>query len=408
MKLRIRKEVLVVVYCLLLIPAKVMSQTYDVQGQLSGWVMYSEETSSHTHVGLRYIPGLFISRHVTGEHSIDAELSLNSYGTGLIHELDDMETDGKIKPYRLWLRFSGSQFEIRLGLQKINFGSATLLRPLMWFDRIDPRDPLQLTDGVYGALFRYYFLNNANIWLWGLCGNDETKGWEIIPSDESAIEYGGRFQYPVLTGEIAFSFHHREADLKKGISDLVSTVNAPFPFDFLKQLDRIRATVPEDRFGLDAKWDMEVGVWFEGVMMHQEIDPSLLNYLRVLDMGEYQRYMNVGCDYTFGLGNGLHVLGEHFLVEVSDKAFGSGEGIEFSALSMNYPLGLIDNLTGIVYYDWENHDWYRFVNWQRTYDNWRFYLMGFWNPAQFQMYQQQESANTFAGKGVQLMVVFNH
>jgi len=53
-------------------------------------------------------------------------------------------------------------------LQKINFGSATLFRLLMWFDRIDPRDPLKLTDGVYGLLLRYYFHNNTNIWLWGL------------------------------------------------------------------------------------------------------------------------------------------------------------------------------------------------------------------------------------------------
>jgi len=56
----------------------------------------------------------------------------------------------------MWIRLSTKQFELRAGLQKINFGSATLLRPLMWFDKIDPRDPLQLTDGVYALLARYY------------------------------------------------------------------------------------------------------------------------------------------------------------------------------------------------------------------------------------------------------------
>lgn len=408
MKLRIRKVVLVVMCCLLLIPGGLSSQTYEVQGQLSGWVTYNEDDSSHTQVGLRYIPSLFMSKDVTGKHSIDAELSLNSYGTGIMHELNDIETDGKIKPYRLWLRFSGSQFEVRLGLQKINFGSAMLLRPLMWFDRIDPRDPLQLTDGVYGALFRYYFLNNANIWLWGLYGTDDPKGWEIVPSDDNTIEYGGRFQYPVLTGEIAFTYHHREMDLKKGLNDMISNVTVPIPLDFLKQLDIIRTSASEDRFGLDAKWDMEVGVWFEGVMMHQDIDPLLLKYLRFINIGTYQRVINFGCDYTLGLGNGLHLLGEYFIMRASEEAFGSGEGFEFSALSVNYPLGLVDNFTAIVYYDRENHDWYRFINWQRTYDNWRFYLIGFWNPDQFQLYQNQERVNTFAGKGVQIMAVFNH
>ena len=408
MKRRMRKGALVVMWCFLTIPESLISQTIESQGQLSGWMTVTEDESSPTQVGLRYIPSLFVSKYITGEYSIDAELSLNSYGTGLIHDLDDIETDGKIKPYRLWLRLSGSQFEVRLGLQKINFGSAMLLRPLMWFDRIDPRDPLQLTDGVYGALFRYYFLNNTNIWLWGLYGNDETKGWEVIPSDDSTIEYGGRFQHPVLTGEIAFTYHHREMDLKKGLHDLISRVTVPIPIDFLRQFDTIPASASEDRFGLDAKWDMEVGIWFEGVLMHQDIDPTLLKYLRLFHIGAYQRFINIGCDYTFGLGNGLHVLGEYFIMRASEEAFGSGEGAEFSALSVNYPFGLIDNLTGIVYYDWESHDWYRFINWQRTYDNWRFYLIGFWNPDRFQLYQNQESANTFAGKGIQVMAVFNH
>ena len=86
---------------------------------------------------------------------------------------------------------------VRGGLQKINFGSANLLRPLMWFDQIDPRDPLQLTDGVWGILGRYYFLNNANIWVWGLIGNDQRKGWEVIPSVKNKPEFGFRVQMPI-------------------------------------------------------------------------------------------------------------------------------------------------------------------------------------------------------------------
>ena len=76
-----------------------------------------------------------------------------------------------------------------------------LLRPLMWFDRIDPNDPLQLTEGVYGLLLKYTFLNNANIWLWGLYGNDDPKGWEAVPTQRKSAEYGGRLQAPFLSGE---------------------------------------------------------------------------------------------------------------------------------------------------------------------------------------------------------------
>ena len=356
----------------------------DLQGQMSAWMTINPEQSFETQIGLRYIPELFIEKNIFKKYSINSEISLNTYGSGLIHSFDDIDTDGKLKPYRMWLRFSSSQFEVRAGLQKINFGSATLLRPLMWFDRIDPRDPLQLTDGVYGLLGRYYFLNNANIWLWGLYGNDETKGWEVIPSDKKKIEYGGRIQVPLFTGEIAVSYHHRKANLQ----------NQAFAA-FLSSKNQI----PEDRFGLDGKWDIGIGLWFEGVLIQQDVDIARLRY---------QRLINVGLDYTFELGNGLNMLGEYFTLETSEKAFGSGEGISFSAVSFNYPLSLLDNLTAMIYYDWEQENWYRFINFQRTLDNWSFYLMGFWNPAQFQIYQNQQGKNLFAGKGLQVMVVFNH
>ncbi|MCK7489842.1 MAG: ABC transporter ATP-binding protein [Anaerotruncus sp.] len=39
---------------------------------------------------------------------------------------------------------------------------------MMWFDTIDPRDPLQLTDGVYALLLRYYTRGNANFWAWAM------------------------------------------------------------------------------------------------------------------------------------------------------------------------------------------------------------------------------------------------
>lgn len=399
MKLRMTKEIVCAAFCFLWCPAGLMSQAYEFQGQLSGWITVTAEASTPTQVGLRYIPSLFISQSVAGAYSIDAELSLNTYGTALVHAIDDTDADGKTKPYRLWLRFSGSQCEVRVGLQKVNFGSASLLRPLMWFDRIDPRDPLQLTDGVYGLLLRYYFLNNANLWLWGLYGNDETKGWDVAPSVDHEVEYGGRFQHPVLTGEIAVSYHHRKMDLEKGLRSLLSSISGDIPPGFNPRYALADKTAPEDRFGLDAKWDMELGVWFEGVLLHQDIEALPL---------KYQRLVTLGCDYTIGLGNGLHILGEYFIFEASDDAFGSGEGFEFSALSANYPLGLVDTITGILYYDWENEDWYRFINWQRTYDNWRFHLIGFWNPQRFQIFQTQDTASTFAGKGVQLLIVFDH
>jgi hypothetical protein len=157
--------------------------------------------------------------------------------------------------------------------------------------------------------------------------------------------------------------------------------------------------VPENRFGLDGKWDIGIGMWFEAVLIHEQTElPGL----------KYQRQWTLGADYTFNVGNGLTALTEFFRSESPYDAFGSANGVSLSALSLNYPIGVIDRLSGFLYFNWTNQSWYRLVTWQKTYDNWIIYLLGFWNPDSLQLYQTQTGNNLFAGAGIQFMVVFNH
>lgn len=369
-----------IVYASFILSGSVYAMEYNLKGQLSGWAIVAQSQGMwNNNLGLRYIPEVSLNQSLKSDSFLDAVVSLNGF---LSNDDNDVSDNSDIEMYRLWLRFSSSQFEIRAGLQKITFGPARLLRSLMWFDRIDPRDPLQLTEGVYGLLGRYYFLNNANVWIWCLYGNDETKGWEIVPSKKDEPEYGGRLQLPLLSGEIALSYHHRVADLQNQIPSIPQSIE-----------------IPEDRVGLDGNWDIGIGIWFEGTLIHQELEISPLRY---------KRFITLGMDYTFDVGNGLNLIGEYFTIEASEKAFGSGDGISFSAVYFNYPIGLLDNLTVMINYDWDNHDWYRYVNWQRRYDNWSLYFIGFWNPDEFLIQQSQRERSLFAGKGLQLMVVFNH
>lgn len=284
----------------------------------------------------------------------------------------------------MWARFSSARFEARLGLQKINFGSASLLRPLMWFDRLDPRDPLQLTEGVYGMLIRFYFLNNANIWVWGLYGNKDTKGWEFLSTKARSVEFGGRFQHPVGNGEMALTYHHPQTDPSQA---------------FFKQAVKKVSSVPEKRFALDGKWDIGIGVWFEGTLTHQ--NSAQIPF-------PWQKAVTVGFDYTFGLGNGLTLTEEYFLWTGSEEALGSGESMKFSAVALNYPLNVLDRLSCILYYDWNNKNLYSFLNWRRTYDQWIINVIGFWNPRLFHLFQNMAESNIFAGKGIQIMIIFNH
>jgi hypothetical protein len=254
----------------------------------------------------------------------------------------------------------------------------------MWFDRLDPRDPLQLTDGVYGLLLRYYFLNNANIWAWALYGNDSPKGWEAIGTAKDTVEYGGRVQLPLRSGELALTYNHRRTDIVPEAGPLVPLT---------------RERIPESRIGLDGKWDVGVGFWFEATLTHQDYDflPQ-----------PWQRACTLGMDYTFGWGNGLNVMGEHLRLDRSASAFGPGDGADFLALFLRYPVSVFVDLTAIFYYDWKEKEFYRFLSWQRTYDRWRFNLIAFWNPDALRIFPTQPGGNPFAGKGFQLMIVYNY
>lgn len=351
------------------------------QGQLSGWASRGKNAVS---TGIRYLPEISLNKEMGTNFQLDSDISFNANQSWLFHSVNDVETTNQLEPYRLWLRFSSTQFEARLGLQKLSFGSASLLRSLMWFDRLDPRDPLQLTNGVYGLLLRYYFLNNTNIWVWGLYGNDDPKGLEFFGTKKGSPEYGGRLQAPVLAGDIGFTFHHRRAVL---------------PFTPFGSLSGRELSFPENRFALDGRWDFLIGLWFEAAMIHQKMD-----FLS----SDYRRLLTLGTDFTFPLGNGLHLLSEHFMQTISEEPFSKGNNFSISAALFNYPLGLLDTFTAIFYYDWENRNLYRFLNWQRSYDNWQFYLIGFWNPENINILQNLRENNFFAGRGFQLMVVFNH
>jgi hypothetical protein len=362
-------------------------QTLTLEGQLSSWFILADSRPSTAIAGIRYVPTLSVAKELPDSRLIDGEVSVNAYGFGESRSWDGADGEGHVKPYRGWVRFKSTRFEARAGLQKINFGSALLLRPLRWFDSVDPRDPLQLTDGVYAVLVRGFLPHNVTAWVWGLYGNDQLKGLELNPTRAHTPEFGGRLQAPLFKGEIAGSLHHREADLSKGLAIANSS-------------DDTRAR--ETRYGFDGKWDVGIGLWFEGEVVRQTR----------LDLATTaSQALTVGADYTFGLGNGLHVLAEAFVQELQPAVLGQHLSQRFAASTVSYPLGIIDSLSGIVTVDTERGDVYRFVNWQRTFDRWQFYFMGFWNPRQVVVAPLTESnagRNPLSGKGIEILAVFNH
>ncbi len=345
---------------------------FNLRGQASGWFTDARNNDSwQNRSGIRYIPELSIGGSLSREALVDAEVSFN----GFVTTSDDVIDHSDVKLYRLKLRYASTQTELRLGLQKINFGPARLLRPLMWFDRIDPRDPQVLTNGVWGLRFTHYFQNNTNVWLWGLYGEDKTKGLENLPTAEGEVELGGRIQLPVPRGEIGGSFHtrtvHEEANSM--------------------------ADFRENRLALDGRWDVGIGLWFEAVAQQQNAEE--------LDH-EWMQMLTVGMDYTFGLGNGLYLLIENMTVSLSRDFLSDGDNLNVSAFNLSYPLGVLDFCNYFGFFDWNREKFDHYLGWQRIYDNFIINPSIFWYPDAAE--SPLGTGVKESGYGFKFMVVYNH
>lgn len=353
-------------------------------GQIVGWANVQLDNPVFWQPGARFVPSLTWKQSITSNTTFDAEASLNIYGNADFRNFKTDTLNGQIKPYRVWLRYSNQNFELRAGLQKINFGQARMFRPLMWFDGMDVRDPLQLTDGVYGLLAKYFFENNANIWAWGLLANENRKGWELFGSEKWKPELGGRVELPLLNGEIALSTHHRKV---KAINLLSSQLNN---FQLLN----------ESRFGLDGKWDVGPGIWFE--------NSTTITQVNNIQVPRYQDMWNFGLDYTFPLGNGLGMTVEYLRYHAGENFLTGGITMQFAGGMFTYPLSVVDNLSLMLFYEPIANQLFNYASWSRNYDNWSIYAIVFVNPENAQMISfQSGNRNLFAGKGFQVMCSYN-
>ncbi len=347
---------------------------YDLSGEASCWALGAlAESSDSWNIGARYIPALTAGAESGEGDLIESYIYLNAFAAGSsIEDYDNYDLD----LYRLLIRYATQRTEIRVGLQKISFGPAILLRSLMWFDSMDPRDPQSLTTGVWAVRMRYDALDNSSLWLWGIYPDGERKGLEMIPSEEGYPELGGRYLRPVPAGEMAVSLNARRAE------------------DPGTRID-----TGEYRIGLEGKWDVEAGLWFEAVMQHQDAD--------VIPM-QWRKMLTLGLDYTFGIGNGLYTVIEHMGIFMSRGTWGSDDDYQTSAWMASYPIGVMDNISAIGYYSWEAEKYYQYAAWQRSWDDWILHISAFHYPETEASQGPFETVQPIMGTGGQILVIFNH
>jgi hypothetical protein len=347
---------------------------YEFSGEASGWTLGSlAERENSWNIGARYIPSFSLTAERGSGDLFDAYIYLNGFvGASSIDDYDNYD----LELYRLVARYATSRTETRIGLQKISFGPAVVLRSLMWFDSIDPRDPQQLTSGVWAMKFRYDGLDNSSLWLWTIIPEDERKGLEIIPSEKGNPELGGRYVRPVPAGEMALTVNTRRAEVPGTGLDF-----------------------RENRVAIDGRWDVEVGLWFEAALQHQSDD--------LIPM-QWRKMLTAGTDYTLGIGNGLYVVLEHMGIFMSSDLAGNDEDFQTTAWMANYQMGLIDNLSAIGFYSWRAEKYYQYLAWQRTWDSWILHISAFHYPETDVTFSPFGTTQPVTGTGGQVLVIFNH
>jgi hypothetical protein len=362
--------VLLSVFCLLMLTNVCKSQGLNIKGQLSSWGTANRNQNEwNGNSGIRYIPQFDFSYSLDENDLLNAEVLFN------IHYSTDFRIDDyAFKTYRAILRYTTEQTETQIGLQKINFGPAQLLRPLKWFDRVDPRDPLKITDGVYGLRYKYSFLDNSLLWLWCLYGNKENIGYELFHTAKNTLEFGGRVQLPILEGEIAATFHTRK-------------------------VDAMIYNYRENRYALDGRWDFGIGVWFESVLQ---------NNISNSPFYKWNRMSTIGADYTIPEGSGIYILAEHLNTAFSNSFWNTDLSRQISAIMITYSLNMLDNISLQEYYDWDSKNFYHYFQFQRTYDDFIINFALFYYPESSVGLFLNNKTSLLLGYGLQLMLIYNY
>ncbi len=348
------------------------AQPFRLQGQLWGTITGGNDPAEgyrqHTEL-LGYIPTLSVMKQFANGALIDFEwahkvgISADGNPNGEIENFEDL--------HRLWMRYSSEHLEVRLGLQKIAFGPARILRPLAWFDNIDPEDPTNQTDGVNALRLRFF--PGANLALWT---------WIVISDQWEYYSPGIRLEATLPLGELGLSWYdHRQPG-----------------FHSLGQMPVAQLWGHDRRLALDLRYDGLIGLWTESFLVlpsESEQNPGR------------QKFVLLGGDYTVGIGNGLYIMLEQLWLPAADA--NSAGGRQLAALLASWSLGLFDQLMVIVYQDWDNSRTYSYFRWARVYDHISLNIMLSLNPRRSDYGNNILDPNLSGfGTSLNFMLVYNH
>ena len=323
-------------------------QKFSMKGQF--WINTEFRNNDNYQIG--YIPTLATYYKFSQNNIIDLEWA---YHFSRTYNSNSLKFQNE-RTYRGWVRYIYKSIEFRLGLQKIVFGPAQILRPLAWFDNIDIKNPTGHTRGVEAFRIKYFFSNDLSIWAW------------IIKEESNNMTYGGRSELSTSLGEWGLTIH-RDTSIE---SKLVSQFSIPI-------------SGSHSRLGLDYRYDGLLGFWFEGSNYYIEKQNNYNN--------DNYSLMTIGLDYTIPVGTGLHVLMENYRSTGWLNSSNTNQNI--LAIMANLSIGMFHQIMVISNFDWDDKNIYNYLQWSSIYDRFSINCMASINPSE-------------VGNSLQLMFIYNH
>ena len=367
----VRGIILLVIY--LCASAVTLAQSFSLKGQLWGSVIHGDDPPvgrSSFETTLGYIPMLSLSRDLSINRFVDLEWG---YRMGKVYA-GDYAISSIEEPYRLWLRYSSDQIEARLGLQKIAFGPAMVLRSLAWFDTIDPKDPTGQTEAVEAFRLRLFPTSSLALWLWS------------INNDQDTLSYGGRAELSTSIGEWGLTYYQDPTELGQSVGQ--------FP---------IFISGPHQRAAMDYRYDGYFGFWFEGVGIFADSKQDVeLNRFTLLTLG---------ADYTIPVGFGMLIMAETMKINGSSTAEDISSDQTYTALMASLPINMLHQLMFIAQIDWDNNHMYNYLRWGVTYDRFSLNFILSISPRRGDYnIATEHPPKTVAGfgTGLQFMLIYNH
>ena len=360
-------------FVLLISNANIAAQAYSLKGQMWGSLLRGNDPPtgrSNYEESWGYIPTLSFERNLINNSVIDLEWA---YKIGKVYS-GDYSIVTLDAPYRIWFRYSSDRIEARLGLQKISFGPAMILRSLSWFDTIDIKDPTGQTDAVEAFRLRIFPNNSIGLWLWS------------INNDQDTLSFGGRTELSISAGELGFTYHTDQSTRPQSIGQSPAYISNA-----------------HQRIAFDYRYDGYIGFWLEaaGILSNSKsnIQPNRFTLF------------TAGADYTIPIGPGLLVMAENMNIREFSTVTDSIHTHNYTAFMASLPVNMLIQLMFITQVDWDNNNVYNFLRSSITYDHFSLNLILSSSPKRSDYDITEEylprTVSGF-GTGIQFMLIYNH